>query len=299
MWQVFSFFSVLSGTIEETLDKATMVGSRAVDIVGASWIRNAALLLITFLGGLILETHVPRLVWSMPILILGTFYAVQALFYTGLLRHVEITTSSLMDTFIPLIFLLVDILFIGTPFLPRQVIGIITLVIGGGLFFWKRENITRMQMRLMLAAFFFDLLIYGLESYSFKSLFATGSISAPDFLWSMWAVMVAVLSVMFIAVCGYQRTLPRVSQYAGYLRGSLKAKTADYIGSSLYLQALTLASVSQVVAMKSIYPLILIGVAGVAQGHLKINLDETLGRKTLFKKVLASGIICVGVYLIH
>lgn len=299
MWQIFSFFSVLAGTIEETVDKATMVGSRAVDIVGASWLRNSALLIVTFFGGWLIESQVPVFVWSAPILILGILYAIQALFYTGMLRHVEITTSSLLDSLIPLVFLPIDIFFIGAPFLPRQVIGVIALVVGGVIFFWKRGNITRAHVRLMLMAFTFDLVIYGLESYSFQSLFESGSVSVVDFLWSMWSVMVIVLTIMFAAVCLYQRTVPKVSHYTRYLRGSFIAKTADYTGSFFYLQALTLASVSQVAAMKSIYPLVLIGVAAVAQKHLKINLDETLGRKTFLQKVIASAVVCVGIYLIR
>lgn len=299
MWQIFSIFSVFAGTIEETIDKATMVGSNAVDIVGASWLRNTALLGVTFFGGWLIESRMPSFVWSMPIFILGALYAIQALFYTGLLRHVEITTSSLMDTLIPLVFLPIDIFLIGAPFLPRQMVGIFALVVGGLLFFWKRENITRTHVQLILAAFAFDITIYGLESYSFQSLFESGSISAVNFLWSMWSVMVVILSVMFVATCAYQRILPKPSHYKRYLRGSLMAKTADYTGSFFYLQALTLASVSQVSAMKSIYPLVLIGVAAVAQNHLKVDLAETLGRKTLLQKILASSAVCLGVYLIR
>lgn len=299
MWQFFSFLSVLSGTVEETIDKATMVSSKAVDIVGASWFRNTALLVVTFFGGWLIESRMPSFVWTMPILVLGILYAVQALFYTGLLRHVEITTSSLMDTLIPLVFLPIDIFVIGVPFLPRQVVGIVALVVGGIIFFWKRENITRAHVQLIIVAFIFDLLIYGLESYSFQALFGSDSTSAVDFLWSMWSVMVVMLSVMFASVCAYQNTLPKISHYKKYLRGSFMAKTADYTGSFFYLQALTLASASQVVAMKSIYPLVLIGVAAVAQKHLKVDLDETLGRKAFFQKALASCVVCLGVYLIR
>ena len=299
MWQIFSLLSVLSNAIEETVDKAAIVGNKAVDTIGATWVRNAISVVIAFLGGWLIERHFPHLFLSLPIIILGVLYAIQAILYTTILRHIEITASSLITNFIPIVFLPIDILIVGAPFLPRQIVGVFLLVAGGVIFFLKHERFTKQHLQLLTGVFVFDVIIYGLESYSFKSLFVTNALSATDFLWSMWSVMLFVLSMVFIGMIIYQKALPSLAHYSSYIQRSLVSKTADYTGSFFFLQALTLASASQVAAMKAIYPLTLVVLVIIAQKRFDIDLGELLDRNTLFQKIIASIVLCVGVYLIR
>jgi drug/metabolite transporter (DMT)-like permease len=299
MWQLFSFVSILFGTIEETVNKASLVGNKAIDIIGATWLRNAILLVITFPASWLIEQHAPHFVVTVPILILGILYAVQAVLYTNLLRNVEITASSLIANFIPIIFLPIDIFVIGAPFLTRQIVGVVLLVFGGALFFFKRSEITRKQVRLIALAFLLDTFIYGLESYSFQSLFNADSTSVGDFMWSMWSIMVIVLTALFILVCLYQRALPQIVRYTAYARGSTLAMSCDYVSSFFFLHALTLASVSRVASMASLYPLILIAMVIVTQKRFGIELEEYLERRTMWQKIAASIIVCIGIYLVR
>lgn len=299
MWQIFSLLSVVSAAFEEVIDKAIMVRGKAVDIIGATWFRNGIVVCITFLGGWLFEGHIPVFFLSLPIILVGVLYAIQALLYTTTLRHIEITTSSLISNFIPLVFLPIDIFIIGAPFLPRQVAGVLALIAGGALFFWKHKGITKRHLQLIVGVFLFDALIFGLESYSFQSLFATNTISAGDFLWSMSSVMLFALSVVFAGACLYQRQLPAFASYGSYARGSLLAKTVGYLDSFFFLQALTLASVSRVAAMKALYPLVLIVLVILSQKRFSIDLEELLDRKTILQKTIASTIVCLGIYLIR
>lgn len=299
MWQIFSLLSIVSSAVEVVVDKAVMVRGKTVDIIGATWFRNLILVGVTFLGGWLFEGHIPHIFLSVPIILLGLLYAGQALLYTTALRHIEITASSLVENFIPLVFLPIDIFIIGAPFLPRQIAGVIAMVAGGVLFFFKHKGITKRHIQFVAGIFLFDALVFGLEGYSFQSVFAANTASAGDFLWSMSSVMLLALSAVFVGACLYQWEIPSFNSYGSYARGSLLAKTIGYLESFFFLQAVALVSISRVAAMNALYPLILIALVIITQKRFNIDLEELLDRKTIFQKIVASILVCIGIYLIR
>jgi len=68
MWQLFSLCAVVSNTLEETIDKATMLGSSALDTVAAAWIRNVIVFAIAVIVAIIFQHSFPAIVFS-PLLV--------------------------------------------------------------------------------------------------------------------------------------------------------------------------------------------------------------------------------------
>jgi drug/metabolite transporter (DMT)-like permease len=304
MWQLYCIGSLFCGTLEETIDKANMVGHKSIGLLSATWIRNIIFLIITVLGSLVISAKLPSFVFTSPIIVLGILYAINSILYTVLLKQIEITTSSIMSNFIPLTFLPIDMFIIGKAFLSRQIFGIIFLVVGGLVFFLRRKNITsvisKRQAGIITIVFLFNTLLFGLESYLFRDLFDTVNLSESSFLASVWGVTLIFLSLLVIGKYFVtRRDKFHFQEVVKYSRSSILSKIADFGNSFLFLKALTLSSTSQVSAMQSFYPIVLVLVVLIAQKKLHVNLEELLDRKTLKSKLLGIIIICLGTILIR
>ena len=301
MWQLYSLVSLLFGTVEETIDKATMVSSKTIGLLSAAWIRNAISFGISIIVVMVINGAFPVMFISFPIIILGILYGISAITYTVLLKQVEITASSIMTSFIPLVFLPIDIFILDTHFLLRQVLGIILLVVGGIVFFYRGQNnasiITKKQMLILVSVFLFDALVIGFESYLFKDYFTNLHLSEIDFLVNMWGVMFLFLTALIIGTSLYKRALPSIHLHKKYIQGSFFSKLADYGNSFFFLRALTIASTSQVSAIHVFYPVVLLVVVMATQKNMKVDLEEYLDHSSLIPKFCGVAIICLGAYL--
>lgn len=303
MWQLYSFLSLFFGATEETIDKATMVGSKAISHLNAAWIRNAISFGISFFAAILISRAFPSLVISIPIIILGVLYGLNAITYTVLLKQVEITASSIMTSFIPLVFLPIDLFILNHHFLPRQIIGVVVLVLGGAIFFYRGRNtkstITKKQILLLISIFLFDALLVGFESYLFKDYFENLHLSETNFLVNMWGVMFLFLTILVVVFSLYQRKIPAIHLHKKYMQGSFLSKISDYGASFFFLKALTISSTSQVTSMKAFYPIVLVLLVIAAQKKLKVNLEEFLDRRSLIPKICGVITICLGVFLVR
>ncbi len=300
MWQIYSLAALLFGATEETIDKATMVGSNAIDLLSAAWIRNSISFLISFTVVTVAVGAFPTMTLSVPFVLLGILNGIGAITYTILLKNVEITASSILESFIPLVFLPIDLFIFGAELLPRQITGIFVLILGGCIFFYrKRVNaaLTKRQVVTLVSIFFFDALLIGFESYLFKDYFENLHLSEMDFLVNMWGVTFLFLSCLMLVRSVYTRTVPSMAVHKSYVFGSLFSKSLDYGYSFFFLRALTVASASQVTSMKVFYPIVLLGIVFGTQRKLGVDLEEYLDRKSLIPKVLGIAIICFGAYL--
>ncbi len=300
MWQIYSLAALLFGATEETIDKATMVGSNAIDLLSAAWIRNSISFLISFTVVTVAVGAFPTMTLSVPFVLLGILNGIGAITYTILLKNVEITASSILESFIPLVFLPIDLFIFGAELLPRQIAGILVLILGGCIFFYrKRVNaaLTKRQVVTLVSIFFFDALLIGFESYLFKDYFENLHLSEMDFLVNMWGVTFLFLSCLMLVRSVYTRTVPSMAVHKSYVFGSLFSKSLDYGYSFFFLRALTVASASQVTSMKVFYPIVLLGIVFGTQRKLGVDLEEYLDRKSLIPKVLGIAIICFGAYL--
>lgn len=301
MWQVYSLVGMFFSATEETIDKATMVGSKTIDLLSAAWIRNTLSFGISLFAAITMSGGAfPTIIISAPIIFLGVLYGINALTYTILLKKVEITASSIMESFIPLAFLPIDLFIFGSHFLPRQIAGIFILVIGGIVFFYRKKvnaALTKKQIGILLSIFLFDALLIGFESYLFKDYFTNLHLSEMDFLVNVWGAMFLFLTILVFLRYLYTRKMPSIKMHRKYIWGSLASKTLDYGGSFFFLKALTVASTSQVTSMKVFYPAALLLVVLGTQKKLQVDLEEYLDRKSLIPKVLGIIIICCGAYL--
>ncbi len=300
MWQIYSLAALLFGATEETIDKATMVGSNAIDLLSAAWIRNSISFLISFTVVTVAVGAFPTMTLSVPFVLLGILNGIGAITYTILLKNVEITASSILESFIPLVFLPIDLFIFGAELLPRQIAGILVLILGGCIFFYrKRVNaaLTKRQVVTLVSIFFFDALLIGFESYLFKDYFENLHLSEMDFLVNMWGVTFLFLSCLMLVRSVYTRTVPSMAVHKSYVFGSLFSKSLDYGYSFFFLRALTVASASQVTSMKVFYPIVLLGIVFGTQRKLGVDLEEYLDRKSLIPKILGIAIICFGAYL--
>jgi drug/metabolite transporter (DMT)-like permease len=303
MWQLYSFLSLFSGAAEETIDKAAMIGSKEISHLNAAWIRNAISFGISFLAAILIGHTLPALIISAPIIILGVLYGIMAITYTVLLKQVEITASSIMASFVPLVFLPIDLFILNHHFLSRQIIGVIILVLGGAIFFYRGRNnksaITKKQIILIIAIFLFDTLVVGFESYLFKDYFTNLHLSETNFLVNMWGVMFVFLTVLVIGFSLYKKKIPTIHLHKKYIQGSFFSKLADYGSSFCFLKALTISSTSQVTSMNVFYPVVLLLVVIGTQKNLKVNLEEYLDRRSLIPKICGVIIICLGAFLVR
>ena len=300
MWQIYSLAALLFGATEETIDKATMVGSNAIDLLSAAWIRNSISFLISFTVVTVAVGAFPTMTLSVPFVLLGILNGIGAITYTILLKNVEITASSILESFIPLVFLPIDLFIFGAELLPRQIAGILVLILGGCIFFYrKRVNaaLTKRQVVTLVSIFFFDALLIGFESYLFKDYFENLHLSEMYFLVNMWGVTFLFLSCLMLVRSVYTRTVPSMAVHKSYVFGSLFSKSLDYGYSFFFLRALTVASASQVTSMKVFYPIVLLGIVFGTQRKLGVDLEEYLDRKSLIPKILGIAIICFGAYL--
>ena len=303
MWQIYSLISLFFGATEETIDKATMISSKTIDLLDATWIRNAISFAISIVAAILIGGAFPVVFISFPIVILGILYGISAITYTVLLKQVEITASSITTSFIPLVFLPIDLFILNTDFLLRQIIGIIVLVIGGVIFFYRKRSNTasitnkKILILILIFIFLFDALLIGFESYLFKDYFANLHLSETNFLVNMWGVMFLFLTASVISVSLYKRALPSIHLHKKYVQGSFFSKITDYGNSFFALKALTIASVSQVTSFTIFYPIVLLIIVMGTQKKLKVNLEEYLDHGTLIPKICGVIIICLGAYL--
>ena len=238
MWQIYSLISLLFGAMEETIDKATMVSSKTISHLNAAWIRNTISFLISIVVAIIINRALPTVFVSLPIIVLGVLYGISAITYTVLLKQVEITASSIMQSFVPLVFLPIDLFVFNYHLLPRQIIGIIVLVVGGLVFFYRKktdtQSINKKQIFLLISIFLFDAFLIGFEGYLFKDYFENLNLSETDFLVNVWGVMFLFLTALLILRSLYKRKIPTIHLHKKYIKGSFFSKITDY-GNSFRL----------------------------------------------------------------
>lgn len=300
MWQLYSSIGLLFGAAEETIDKATMVGSKTIDLLSAAWIRNTISFGVSIVAIVVVTGTSPQVVFSLPIIFFGILNGMSAITYTILLKKVEITASSIMTSFIPLFFLPIDLFIFDAHFLPRQVFGIVILVTGGIIFFYRKASgtpITRKQMVTLISIFLFDALLIGFESYLFKDYFVSLHLSEMSFLVNIFGATFLFLTILVSLRCLYVGKMPAMRIYKKYMRGSLFSKILDYGNSFFFLKALTLASAAQVTSMKVFYPIALLFIVIGTQKRFGVDLEEYLDRRSLVSKTLGIVIICCGAYL--
>ena len=68
----------------------------------------------------------------------------------------------------------------------------------------------------------------------------------------------------------------------------------DTVSALFWFRALAVASVSQVDAMESFYPVFLLITIYIVQKGFKLNVEEDIGSAQLLQKIIGTILLCVG-----
>jgi uncharacterized membrane protein len=92
-------------------------------------------------------------------------------------------------------------------------------------------------------------------------------------------------------------TFAYTARHNGYIAKITLSKAFDFFYSLLWYHAIKLATVSQVNALESFFPLILLVMLYLSQEKFRFNAGEKLDRSTLVQKILATALLVAGAWL--
>lgn len=299
MWQTYSLGSLLAGAFESAVDKAGIVGDKGVDSYVASFYRASFFLLAVggvgatgLLGDITFFVH-----WSyLPLALVA---ATSTLFFTYLLRTVEVTVIGAASYLAPFLFLLIDTKILGIGLTQAQTIGIFLLISGGLAFSLDgkthhfRRNLT---WKVWAAIFFIYVFNVSLEAYLFKYLHATYALNAVSFY--VYSTMPAVAILLAVLAWKGRARLLYARESLLYMRYAALGKSFDSLNSVLYITALSYATLAQVSAFNALMPLVIVVVAVFAQGLFGFRLKELLDSPRLHWKIGAAVLLVFGGFLV-
>jgi len=299
MWQAYSLTSLTAGAFETVVDKAGIVHDNVIDSYVASFYRLALFGLMTSLLGItgLLGELTIFLHWST--FALGIMAAFSTVMFTYLLRTVELTVIGAAAYLTPLLFLLIDTSILKLSFTSIQLFGIVLLVLGGLAFSLdgKTHHFKKYLSGRVWGIFFFIYIFYsGVEAYTYRYLHTTYDLSPVSF----YATYICFGALLLFGVLVFKgRTHLLISRPAlRYIPYAAAGKAFDSVNSTLYITAISMATVSQVSAFNALMPLVLVAVAWVVQGVFGVRLKEHLDYRRLSWKIGAAMILVIGGFLV-
>jgi uncharacterized membrane protein len=297
MWQLYALAALFFQAGEEVVDKIVIVADLTIDTLVATFYRNLAYCAIAAVVGLTGVLGHMTLFLSWPVALVGALFIGSALFYTYLLKHVELTGASALGYSRPIIFLLVDILVLKAAFSGSQVMGLL-LLIAGGLLFAINPLTHRLKpeyTKYVWLIFFFETLSYAAEFYVFKH-YSNQGLNEISYIFSTNLVMIAGLTLITVWK-GTWKNFTSLLRHNHYLAKMLLSKGLDFTYVVFVYQALKLATVSQVSAMDAFYPLILLVSLYILQKDFKFKAGEKFDRTNLTQKTLGTAVLILGIWL--
>lgn len=300
MWIFYALGSLFSESLETATDKIALVKNKKIDSLAASFLRLLMVCGISGLVGILGILGPLKLLLLWPIILVGVMDAVASLAYTYLLKHIEATGTAIVSYFSPLLYLAVDTSLLKTHLLPLQIAGILLLVLGGIMFVFdpKKFRFKKEFTPIVWGLIAFNFIFGGVEYYSFKYYAGAHQLNEISFIFSFELVCIALLAAIVIGL-GKYRAVWRGFTKTNYFGLVGISKSLDLACMYLWLHAITLASVSQVNATSSFYPLMLIAVVYLMQKLFKLKAEEKFSRGHLAFKLVAVVLLCAGGFLIR
>jgi len=298
MWQLFTFGALIFESAEEVVDKIIIVGDMAINSAVATFYRNLIYFLFAAVLGLTgIFGHLSFLM-TWPIVFVGLLATGSSVFYTYLLKHVELTGSSALNYARPAIFLLIDILVLKARFSGHEILGIVLLILGGMLFVvnpltWEVKKQYTKHVWLIFA---YETIAYAAEFYIFKHYVTAKNLNEVSYIFSTYVFVVIGLFILALYKHNW-KDFARTAKHNHYMAKITLSKAFDFFYSLLWYHAIKLAAVSQVNALESFYPLILLVLLYFTQEKFKFDAGEKLDRTSLFQKSLATAILVAGAWL--
>lgn len=298
MWQLSAFGSLVTNALEEVLDKAAIVSDRRVDTYVATFYRQLIYLALTVAAGLLGWMGHLALVFDWRIVAFAVFSLPACIFYTVMLRKLEVTGIEAFTSLVPLLFLAIDTYVIGVDLSPIEVAGILLLTAGGVAFAFdaRTHRIKRELTFAICMLFVYSLLQDVFEYYLFKDLNTENGINGVTFYANAWLV-VTVLLFLIILVQGKVRLLTRTAALR-YIPISTLSKSFDVAGALLWTYALSRAAVSQVTAFAALQPIVVFVVAILFQKEMRVRIAERLDRRNMLWKALAVVMLVGGSWMV-
>lgn len=298
MWQLFALVSVFANACENVADKAAIVLDRRINYAIATFWRNALFLLFATIVGVCGWLGEMHFYFGWSILVFSVFYIFSSYFYTYLLQRIEVTGIA-VDTYImPIVFLAIDTVILHAHLSLEQIVGIILLTLGGLAFALdgKTHRIKREWTLAVWAIFVYWLFYDGAEYYLFKYLNVTEGVNGVSFNVSFSLVGTACMLLYIVWIRKTRLIFAKDAQK--YIPAVTVSKILDTAGALFWMQALTLATVSQVSAIGAIEPIILFLVALVVQKSTRFSVREKTDRRNVFWKFGAVSLLCVGMFIV-
>jgi uncharacterized membrane protein len=299
MYILVALAAVVFEACMEAVDKIAIVKNTAIDLAGATFWRNIAFIIwIAIFGAIGIFGSITLLV-TWPIMLLGLIFAGSAYFYTYLLKKIEVTSEAALSYASPALYLIIDAVLLGLHFSVFQAAGVLLLAGGGMLFVLDTKGGIRKEFTPWVwMIFIYDFLVNGAEYYSFKYYFLGTHLNEVSYWFDTTLVMIAVLLLIALVQGGWKKLWHAASDHH-YFAKCMLSKFFDAGQSCLWLYAITLATVSQVSAIGSIYPLVLIAIVFVVQNVFGYKAKEEFSRGRLSLKFAAVILLCIGGFLIR
>jgi drug/metabolite transporter (DMT)-like permease len=299
MWQLYALGSLFASSGESVFDKVAIVSDRSVDSLIATFWRLVLFFLFTLVIGWFGWLGGIQFSFNWLIVLVAATGIGNSLIYTYLLRRVEITGIGAIAYLSPFVFLIIDTRLLHTTFTGGEIAGIILMVLGGFAFAvdgrthpFKREYSPLVWLMLLYMVAY-----SGIESYAFKYLHGVSGITAVGFTVSYGVLMVVGLLALVLFLGKQHLLWKRAAQL--YIPRVSISKAFDAASSVLWVQALTLAAVSQVSAMQALEPIVLFALTMLVQDVLRLRTGEKLGRSRLHWKAAAISMLVIGGLLVN
>jgi|SRR5579872_193807 len=298
MWQLLTLAAIFFGSTEQVIDKIVVVGYKAVDTLIASFYRNFLFFIFTVIFGVLGIFGHLRLFYSWPIILLAILGVCNGLFYTYLLKNIELSGAAAINYATPFIYLLLDVFVLKSPITGIQTIGVV-LLISGGLIFTINPQTFRVKKeytKYVWGVFLFNIVYGGTEYYTFKHYNSTIGLNEVSYMASTW-LLVSIGFIILIAIFGKWKKLRPVALHDHFLAKESASKFFDMLNSLLWLRAITLTEVSRVNALGSFEPLMLLIILFFVQKILRLKAGENFKKDHVIQKIIATAILILGAFL--
>lgn len=295
LWQGYALGATAANAIENIIDKAVITDKKEIDDTIATFYRVAAFTVFSILLGLTGLAGSLTVKFPLPFIIFAFLSLISSYCYTYLLKNIEISANGILSYLTPFFFLLADLFIFSIPFELAQIIGIILLVLGAVLFVFDLGTFTfkAQYTRIVWLIFLFDLFLSGFGYYVFKHYSTNLGLNEISYIVSIWSLV--AVGMLFIVICQRKiRLLFSSGINSTYLKGVAVSKAIDTVSALFWFRALAVASVSQVDAMESFYPVFLLITIYIVQKGFKLNVEEDIGSAQLLQKIIGTILLCVG-----
>ncbi|HTR18682.1 MAG TPA: EamA family transporter [Candidatus Paceibacterota bacterium] len=294
MWQLYVLGSLIASAGESVVDKFAIASNRKIDSMVATFWRLVFFSLFTALIGLLGFWGGIQLLFAPVVFLVAVAGVINSLFYTYLLRHIEVLGIGAMSYLAPFLFLVIDTNVLHTSFSGQEVFGIVLMVLGGFAFAIdnKTHHFNKAWSPVVWVMFLYSALYVGIEGYAFKYAHAAYGIGSIGFCASYGLAMTAMLLVIVLLQGKSSQLWGRAAR--SYLPRIAISKAFDAGSTILWTQALVFAAVSQVSAMQSLEPLVLFVATYLAQDVLRLRVEEKFARGRLQWKAAAIALLVFG-----